>query len=190
MPIYTRTGDRGQTSFRNGQRISKSDIRVEAYGTVDELNSVIGVALVEAQISKRKTQKHNLKLKTELIKIQNDLLDIGSSLANPTMNHKPSTINYLQERVKEFEDFIDRMTKQMPVLKNFILPGGGKTGALLHFARTVCRRAERNMVKLSEKEQINSEIIIYINRLSDLLFTMARYLNYKEKYQDIIWVNK
>lgn len=190
MPIYTRTGDKGQTSFRNGQRISKADLRVEAYGTIDELNSSIGMAIAETQNAKRKAQNYNLKLKTEIEKIQNDLLDIGSSLANPTMNHKLSTMNYLEKRVKEFEDFIDRMTKQMPVLKNFILPGGGKTGALLHFARTVCRRAERNLVKLSEKEQINSEITVYINRLSDLLFTMARYINYKEKYQDIIWVNK
>lgn len=182
MPIYTRTGDKGQTSFRNGQRISKSDLRVDVYGTVDELNSVIGVVLS----SKYKTSS----IERELIKIQNDLLEIGSILANPDPKYSIRNTKYFSKRVKEFEDFIDRMTKQMPVLKNFILPGGGKTGALLHFARTICRRAERNMVKLSEKEQINSEIIVYINRLSDLLFTMARYINYKEKYQDIIWVNK
>ncbi len=179
MPIYTRTGDKGYTSFFNGQRISKSDLRVDVYGTIDELNSAIGVAIAELIRIKDK----GLRIKKELIKIQNDLLDIGSALANPAS--KP--LSYLEKRIKDFENFIDRMTKQMPVLKNFILPGGGKAGALLHFTRTVCRRAERNLVKLSEKEKLNSEIIIYINRLSDLLFTMARDINYKEKYKDIIW---
>lgn len=183
MPIYTRTGDKGLTSFFNGQRVSKSDLRVDVYGTIDELNSAIGIAIAEVSSSKYKV----LSIEQELIRIQNDLLDIGSSLANPLINYKPSTMNYLQKRVKEFEGFMDRMTKQMPVLKNFILPGGGKTGALLHFARTVCRRAERNLVKLSEKETINSEIIIYINRLSDLLFTMARFTNFKEKIKEILW---
>ncbi|MEK7450606.1 MAG: cob(I)yrinic acid a,c-diamide adenosyltransferase [Patescibacteria group bacterium] len=180
MPIYTRTGDKGQTSFRNGQRISKSDLRVDVYGTVDELNSAIGIV-----ISGIKNKE--LRIKNELIRTQNDLLSIGSNLANPSINNELLTMNYLQKRVKDFENFIDQMTKQMPVLKNFILPGGGKTGALLHFARTICRRAERNLVKLSEKEQINSEIIIYVNRLSDLLFTMARFSNFKEKKKEIIW---
>lgn len=183
MPIYTRTGDKGQTSFRNGQRISKSDLRVDVYGTVDELNSAIGVAIAELIRIKDK----GLRIKKELIKIQNDLLDIGSILANPNAKYTIRNTKYLSKRVKEFEDFIDQMTKQMPVLKNFILPGGGKTGALLHCARTVCRRAERNLVKLSEKETINSEIIIYINRLSDLLFTMARFTNFKEKKKETIW---
>ncbi len=179
MPIYTRTGDKGYTSFFNGQRISKSDLRVDGYGTIDELNSAIGVVLG--------INDKGLRIKEELIKIQNDLLDIGSALANPQVSSQKLAVNSLPKRVKEFENFIDQMTKQMPVLKNFILPGGGKTGALLHFVRTVCRRAERNLVKLSEKEKINAEIIIYINRLSDLLFTMARFTNFKEKKKEIIW---
>ncbi|MDO8621054.1 MAG: cob(I)yrinic acid a,c-diamide adenosyltransferase [Candidatus Levybacteria bacterium] len=182
MPIYTRTGDKGYTSFFNGQRISKSDSRVDVYGTIDELNSAIGMAIAELIRIKDK----GLSIKSELERIQNDLLDIGSALANPAS--KP--LNYLEKRVKEFEDFIDQMTKQMPILKNFILPGGGKTGALLHFARTVCRRAERNLVKLSENGKIDNNIIIYINRLSDLLFTMARFANFKEKKKEIIWFKK
>ncbi len=180
MAIYTRTGDKGQTSLFNKQRVSKADIRVEAYGTVDELNSAIGVVIAEIQ-------KYNSKVKSELEKIQNDLLNIGSALANPTINHEPLTMNYLSKRVKEFEDYIDQMTAQMPILKNFILPGGGKLGAFLHLARAVCRRAERKIVELNNKQKIDNKIIIYLNRLSDLLFTMARFANFKEKKKEIIW---
>src|SRR3989344_4973675 len=166
MAIYTRTGDKGLTSLFNKQRVPKFNIRVEAYGTVDELNSAIG--MVVAEISNIKYQRS--KLKSKLTQIQNDLLDIGSALANPTTNYKLQTMNYLIKRVKEFEDFIDEMTNKMPVLKNFILPGGGKTGGMLQFARTVSRRAERRVVELADKEAIDPNIVMYINRLSDLLF--------------------
>jgi len=178
MSIYTRTGDKGQTSLFNGGRVLKSDLRVEAYGTVDELNSVIGVAIAEIR-----NPKHEIR--NELIKIQNDLFNIGSALANP----KSETLNYLDKRVKQFEDFIDDMTEEMPPLSNFILPGGGKTGSMVHFARTVCRRAERKIVKLGETEKVDDNIIMYLNRLSDLLFTMARFINYKEKQKEVIWTN-
>lgn len=203
MPIYTRTGDRGQTSLFSGQRISKSDLRVEAYGTIDELNSVIGVVISEAQSAKRKAQNYNSKLKTELTEIQNDLFDIGSALASPRIKNHESGIRNLDRRVKEFEKSIDDMTDELPALSNFILPGGGKTGALLHFARTVARRAERKVVALNEKDplthstgsgqagsgqgKVDKNIIMYLNRLSDLLFTMARFVNYKEKNKEIIW---
>lgn len=175
MPIYTRGGDKGKTSLFNKQRVSKADLRVEAYGTVDELNCVIGVVLsirIKAP-----------SIKKELIQIQNDLLDIGSALANPDV--KP--LGNLKKKVKEFEDRIDAMTEKMPVLKNFILSGGGKTGSLLHFARTVCRRAERRIVALNATEKIDENIIMYINRLSDLFFTMARFVNFKENKKEIIW---
>ncbi len=178
MPIYTRTGDKGQTSLFNKQRVPKFHIRVEAYGTVDELNSALGV------VSSIKYQASSIK--KELIRIQNDLLDIGSALANP--NTEPLTS--LKKRVKEFENFIDKMTGQMRPLKNFILPGGGKSGALLQFARTVSRRAERRVVELADKESIDSNLVIYMNRLSDLLFTMARFANFKEKKKEIIWTKK
>ena len=182
MAIYTRTGDKGRTSLFNGQRVSKSDLRVETYGTIDELNSTIGVVL--------SSKYQVLSIRKELIKIQNDLFEIGSMLANPTMNHQPSTINYFQKRVQEFENSSDLMTKEMPTLSNFILPVGGKTGSLLHFARTVSRRAERKIVELSGSADIDNNIIMYLNRLSDLLFTMARFANFKEKRKEIIWTKR
>ncbi len=183
MPIYTRTGDKGKTSLFNKQRVSKADVRVEAYGTIDELNSALGIVLAEVQSSKFKVQSYSLKLKTELIKIQNDLLDIGSALANP----QGEALGSLAKRVKEFEDSIDEMTEQMPPLKNFILPGGGRTGSLLHLARAISRRAERRIVALNNKERVDNNIIIYLNRLSDLLFTMSRFANFKEKRKETIW---
>lgn len=175
MSIYTRTGDKGKTSLFSGQRVSKADLRVETYGAIDELNSVIGVVLS----SKYKV----LSIERELIKIQKDLFEIGSQLANPSAEK----VQGLGKRVKEFEKMIDQMTVELPPLENFILPGGGKAGSLLHFARTVCRRAERRAVALSEKEKVSPDIIVYLNRLSDLLFTMARFVNYKEKKKEIVW---
>jgi cob(I)alamin adenosyltransferase len=175
MAIYTRTGDKGRTSLFSGVRVSKASLRVETYGTVDELNSVIGLVL--------SFNKNSLKLRRELLKIQQDLLDVGSALANP----KSKPLNYLEKRVKEFENFIDEMTKSLPPLKNFILPGGGKTGATLNLARTVCRRAERRIVALSSQEKIDGNIIVYFNRLSDLLFVMARFSNFREKKKEAVW---
>lgn len=184
MPIYTRTGDRGTTSLFSGQRVSKNDLRVETYGTVDELNSIIGVVLSEIRNPKS-------EIRNELKKIQNDLLGIGSALANL----QGVALQSLEKRVKDFEDLIDEMTAQLPPLKNFILPGGGKTGSLFHLARAICRRAERKIVELNNKHpsagsgrgKIDGNIIIYLNRLSDLFFTMARFSNFKEKKKEVIW---
>lgn len=185
MAIYTRTGDKGKTSLFSGQRVSKDDLRVETYGTIDELNSAIGVAIAEMK-------NEELKVKNELERIQNDLLDIGSALANP----QGLALRSLGKRVKEFEDFIDKMTEQMPPLKNFILPGGSKAGAMIHLARAISRRAERRIVELAGKNpstssgRVDNNIIIYLNRLSDLLFTMARFANFREKKKEIIWHKK
>lgn len=178
MPIYTRTGDKGKTSLLNGKRVLKDSLRIEALGAVDELNSTIGVVL--------SSRCQVLSIKRELIKIQEDLLGIGSALASL----QGVALRSLQKRVKEFENFIDQMTEQLPKLSNFILPGGGRTGAMLHLARAVCRRAERRVVALNNKEKINNNIIIYFNRLSDLFFTMARFVNFKEKREEIIWIKK
>lgn len=173
MKIYTKTGDKGMTSLFGGERVLKSSLRVEAYGCVDELNSLLGVIVASLKVQ---------PLKKELILIQNDLLDIGSALANPKMKRIK-----LEDRVASFEKIIDQLTQKIPELRNFILPGGGKAGSLLHFSRTVARRTERIIVQLSKKENIDNSILIYFNRLSDLLFTMARYANYKEKKKEIIW---
>lgn len=176
MPIYTRTGDKGKTSLFGGKRVLKSDVRVDTYGTIDELNSVIGLVIANMQT------KHK-KIAHELEKIQHDLFAIGAYLANP----KAQASKNLSERVKEFEKMIDIQTKKMPELKNFILPGGGMTGAELHQARTVARRAERQLVALMQKEILDEKVITYINRLSDLLFSTARFVNHNEKKKETIW---
>lgn len=185
MPIYTRTGDKGTTSLFDKTRVLKSSDRVEAYGTIDELNSAIGAAIAQIK-DKRLKIKDEVSVKNELEKIQHDLLEIGSSLANP--DAKP--IKDLQKRPIDFEKLIDKMTDAMPELKNFILPGGGKVGSLLHVARTIVRRAERRVVHLIQTETIDPDVVIYVNRLSDLLFTMARYANHLEKKKETIWRKK
>lgn len=176
MPIYTRTGDKGKTDLFGGARVSKADLRIETLGTIDELNSTIGVALSETRNKKQETSR-------ELIKIQNDLLNIGSLLANPTPCYILHATYYIK-RVRDFENLIDEMTKVLPPLKNFILPGGGRAGAMLHLARAICRRAERRIVKLKNSDR---NIIIYLNRLSDLLFALARFANFKDKKKERIW---
>ena len=183
MAIYTRTGDKGKTSLLSGQRVSKYHIRVEVLGTIDELNSAVGVAI--AGIKNRE-----LRIKNELIRIQSDLMGIASMLASAKVRNQKLEIKSLTKRVGEFEDLIDEITEQMPHLSNFIIPGGGKIGSLLHFARTVCRRAERKIVLLSQKEKLDNRVIMYVNRLSDLLFTMARFANFKDKIKDRIWVKQ
>jgi cob(I)alamin adenosyltransferase len=178
MPIYTRTGDKGQTSLFGGKRVLKSDLRIDIYGTIDELNSLIGAVLsIEYLV---------LGIKNELIKIQNDLFTIGSALVNP-QDPQGVALQSCEARVREFEKLIDQMAEKMPKLNNFILPGGGKTGSMLHLSRTVCRRLERKFVALNSRKKIDSNIIIYFNRLSDLLFTMARFANFKEKKKEVIW---
>lgn len=190
MKIYTRTGDKGQTSLFGGKRVSKASERVDTYGTVDELNSVIGVAV--SQISNRKpaspaggSQISNIK--TELEKIQHDLFSIGAYLASPGSTNYEIRIAKLRKRTEEHEVLIDELTKMLPELGKFILPGGGKAGSHLHLARTVCRRTERRIIALSKKESVDPGVIMYFNRLSDLLFTMARFVNHKEKKKETIW---
>lgn len=179
--IYTKTGDRGQTSLLDGTRVPKNHIRVETYGTIDELNATIGTIVAEMQKS---------KVKSELINIQNDLFELGSFLADPAMNHEPRTMNYFENRVQHFEKLIDEMTEKLPLLTNFILPGGSTSGSFLHVARTIARRAERRIIELSQTESVDGLVIRYFNRLSDLLFTMSRFMNFKEKKKDIIWMKR
>lgn len=179
MPIYTKKGDKGRTSLFTGKKVSKTAVRIEAIGTIDELNSVIGVVISQIRNPKSEILK-------ELIEIQKDLFEVGASLANPLTKRK-FNISY---RVRYFEKIIDEMTAKMPKLSNFILPGGTSAGAFLHIARTVCRRAERRVVGLFLKESIDKEILVYINRLSDLFLTMSRFVNFKEKKREIIWSSK
>ncbi len=179
--IYTKTGDKGKTSLFGGKRVNKFDLRVETYGTVDELNSVIGIAISVG--SKTKSNNNMMEIIGKLEQVQNDLFTIGSTLANPQNPSLPQ----LEKRIKQFEKVIDDITEQLPELKNFILPGGGLAGAQLHLARTICRRAERRIVELKQTEEIEDLIISYFNRLSDFLFTAARFVNHIEKQREKIW---
>jgi cob(I)alamin adenosyltransferase len=169
MPIYTRTGDSGLTSLFGGKRVLKCEELVDVYGSIDELNSWVG--LLNAQ---SKTYSFS--------KVQSDLLIIGSSLAGGKIDLTPLT-----SRITEMEREIDRMDKTLPKLSNFILPGGSVLAAQIHIARSVCRRVERQAVAVSQKEHIDSVIVKYLNRLSDLLFTYARFINMQGNIKEIVW---
>lgn len=182
MKIYTKTGDKGTTSLFDGTRVDKDDIRVDAYGTIDELNSQVGVVVAHLLDT-----VYEEPLKSELLQIQDDLFTIGALLADPQEPVTKEFSEHLTKRVEEFEKLIDQMTEVMPELKNFVLPGGGKAGAFLQMTRTIARRAERRVISLFKKEKPQSDIVMYFNRLSDLFFTMSRYINYKEGNTEVIW---
>ncbi len=179
MKIYTKTGDRGDTRLFDGTKVRKHDDRVEAYGDVDELNSFIGAA---ASFLKDDA------LATMLADIQKDLFSVGAQLADPgSKSQNRGKFQVPKERVEALEKAIDMFETELPPLRQFILAGGGSTGAFLHIARTVCRRAERRVVSLSEKVEVNPIVIEYLNRLSDFLFVMARVVNHREGKQEILW---
>ena len=177
--IYTRGGDKGKTSLGNGKRVDKNSTRVDAFGTVDETNAVLGIVII------------NLKspFKEMIFNIQNDLFDLGADLCVPEskkLDYEPLRITQFQ--VDRLEKEIDKMNSNLDVLKSFILPGGTLESAYLHLARTTARKAERLIIKLSKEENINPIIIKYINRLSDHLFVIARLVNKNSKEPDILWV--
>ena len=179
MKIYTKTGDRGDTRLFDGAKVRKHDDRVEAYGQVDELHSFIGAA---ASFLKDPGLVHML---TE---IQKDLFSIGAQLADPGFKGKDrAKFQLSRERITGLENAIDNFETELKPLRQFILAGGGSGGALLHVARTVCRRAERRVVSLSEKVEVNPNVIEYLNRLSDFLFVMARVVNHREGKEEIPW---
>lgn len=186
MKIYTKTGDKGKTSLFDGRRVFKYDIRVETYGTIDEVNSVLGVVLSSVS----KSSSYYKSFFEIIILIQHDLFEIGARLANPSASENSKLLTRLTQHTSLIEKEIDRQTDALPALTNFILPGGGTVGALLQLARTVSRRAERRIVELSQKEPVEKEILIYVNRLSDLVHTMSRYANYHDKKPETIWVSQ
>ena len=171
--IYTKGGDKGLTSLGDGKRVSKNSLRVKSYGEVDEVNATIGIVVCYCSDHLKKNLKN----------IQNHLFDIGADLCIPDKNKKAKSLN---EGINMLEKEIDKMNTKLSPLKSFILPGGTKSSSFLHLARTITRRCERSLVELDSKEKINSEIIIYINRLSDFLFVAARIENMKDG--DILWV--
>jgi cob(I)alamin adenosyltransferase len=181
MKIYTRTGDKGETGLFGGGRVSKDHPRVAAYGDVDELNSVLGVA--------RATEPAEF-FDQLLEAIQRDLFSIGGQLATPDPAPVAKALvkaDLPMERVTEFERIIDASETELPPLRAFVLPAGTPKAAALHQARTVCRRAERSVVHLARESQIPPVFIVYLNRLSDLLFTLARLANFRSGIGDATW---
>ncbi|MFQ6025470.1 MAG: cob(I)yrinic acid a,c-diamide adenosyltransferase [Nitrosopumilaceae archaeon] len=174
--IYTKTGDDGTTSLLGGKRVSKSNPRILAYGFVDEVNSSIGIVLAS---------EVDDDIRTLLTKIQNDLFVAGADLANPELTDSSNRV--VPEMIQYLEDKVDELEKELTPITNFILPGGDAISSKLHMARAISRRAETAIVSLSEKESINKTCQVYINRLSDLLFVVARVVNKRKHLNDIFW---
>lgn len=181
MKIYTKTGDSGSTALFGGERVSKADLRVEAYGAVDELDAYLGWA---------ETLVRDLPLEEELRSIQADLLTVGADLAtSPTIDPKVAsrTVRVSDSMSTRLEALIDRWGTEVEPLTRFILPGGSPGAAALHVCRVVCRRAERQVVRLAAEEDVNPAVVVYMNRLSDLLFVLARWVNARQGGKEAVW---
>lgn len=180
MKIYTKTGDKGETGLFGGERVSKNSLRIEAYGTIDELNAFLGLAVLEVS---------DTSVKDILQEIQNQLFTVGSDLSTPNTEKNKNLI--IERTPEDFysstEKIIDEYESKLEELKNFILPGGSKGAALLHICRTITRRAERQVVALDSTVKIANNIVIFLNRLSDLFFVLARYENAVTGTPDIKW---
>ncbi|HET6882512.1 MAG TPA: cob(I)yrinic acid a,c-diamide adenosyltransferase [Pirellulales bacterium] len=177
MKIYTKTGDGGETGLFGGPRVRKDDPRVEAMGDVDELNACVGLALCEPLAE---------PIERLLTTIQNELFDLGAELASPDPESM-GTRRVTSAWIRRLEAAIDEHEQQLPALTAFILPGGVRAAALLHLARTVCRRAERRVVTLARESAVSSDVVVYLNRLSDLFFVLAREVNRLASRQDVPW---
>jgi cob(I)alamin adenosyltransferase len=185
MKIYTRTGDKGETGLIGGKRVSKADPRIIAYGAVDELNSSVGLA-----ISFLRQEKQFSDLADVLVQVQNDLFVVGSDLADPTYPKAGKTPRASEKMAAALEPIIDRFESELEPITFFILPGGSVEASILHQARGVARRAETGVVSLSKSEPINPAIVVYLNRLSDMLFVSARLANRRLGTPDIAWMNQ
>jgi cob(I)alamin adenosyltransferase len=174
--IYTRTGDDGTTGLGNGERVAKDSKRVEAYGTVDELNSLIGLILAEGNLFPEAVAC--------LTRVQHELFDLGGELCIP------GTDAISADAVKDLEENLDNFNAELPPLKEFVLPGGVRNAAVCHVARSVCRRAERRVLSLAKEESVNKNSIRYLNRLSDLLFVLARAMNRNAGHTEPLWNHK
>tara|TARA_Y100000590_G_scaffold345454_1_gene395200 strand:+ start:1669 stop:2205 length:537 start_codon:yes stop_codon:yes gene_type:complete len=176
MKIYTKTGDDGKTSLFDNTRVWKSHDRIMSYGAIDELNSSLGIAL---------SLELESEMKEILIKLQNDLFIVGSDLANPNIDD--SKFRTDEKMISFLELTIDKLEPELKILTSFILPGGTLLGSILHLSRTISRRAETHVVALSQKEEINIHAAVYLNRLSDLLFILARTVNQRKNISDVVW---
>lgn len=185
MKIYTRTGDKGETSLFTGQRVQKSSPFIEALGTVDECNSALGMALAFFQKSPEMD-----KVRAQLEIIQHALFDVGAALATPrttAQSNKIEKTRFDKEEIELLEKWIDEMEGKLPPLHAFILPGGHPAGACLHLARSICRRAERHVLPLHQNADVSDTVLIYLNRLSDYLFSVSRFVNFLNKSPETQW---
>jgi len=186
MKIYTKTGDKGKTSLFGGTRVPKYDLRIEAYGTIDELNAYVGL-IKDQEIDSQSTEV--------LLKIQHELFTLGAMLATPPEKEKLKSgkerlkiEKITNEKIALLENEMDRMNETLPSMTHFVLPGGHTTVSYCHIARCICRRAERVTTQLSDESSINPQILMYLNRLSDYLFVLARKLTYDNNAQEIRWI--
>jgi cob(I)alamin adenosyltransferase len=184
--VYTRAGDKGDTALVGGRRVPKDSPRIEAYGTIDELNSVIGLARAFNAEQSRKGRNHR-RLDEILRRLQNELFDLGSELATPAASVYEGMFRVGPDQVTALEQLIDECQKDLTPLKSFVLPGGGRVGGFLHQARTVCRRAERCVLALSRVEDIGEWPLKYVNRLSDLLFVLSRWVGKHLGETEYLW---
>lgn len=192
--VYTRTGDKGTTGLADGSRIKKDHIRIESYGAIDELNSILAIckqaSCVENTLpnqSKHLSLEDSNLISRWIFAIQNDLFNIGSDLATPISSRWPGIILVGQDEINILEKMIDFCQEILPPLKEFVLPGGTFLNSYFHLARTVCRRTERVIVTLEQTEEINPFVLVYINRLSDLLFVLSRWVQYKCSEKELTW---
>lgn len=177
LKIYTKQGDKGETTIIGGRKVAKDDARIEAAGQVDELSSVIGIVIAFSD---------DEELKETLAKIQRTLFVVGADLATPA-GEKIAIPRLSPSKVGELEALIDRTDQELPKIESFVLPGGSRTASLMHLARTICRNAERAVIALDRHEKVNEAIPLYLNRLSDLLFVLARSINYRKKVPETLW---
>ena len=184
--VYTRTGDDGETALVGGKRLPKDSPRIEAYGTIDELNSIVGLARVFNEERLKRGKAHRL-LDEILRRIQDELFDLGSELATPPDFSYEGMYRVGEGEVKRLEGFIDECQKELGPLNSFVLPGGGRIGGHLHQCRTVCRRAEREILRLSRVEEIGEWPLKYVNRLSDLFFVLARWAGKRMGEKERLW---
>jgi cob(I)alamin adenosyltransferase len=182
--VYTRRGDHGETDLVGGKRVTKDSPRIEAYGTVDELNAAVGVVRA---VNAGRRDAASRELDGILRKLQNELFDLGSELATPAEEFRPGMFRVGDAEVKALEAAMDRCQRDLQPLKSFVLPGGGQVSALLHVARTVCRRAERDVLRLMRVEDVGEWPLAYLNRLSDLLFVLSRWIGRRRGEREFLW---
>jgi cob(I)alamin adenosyltransferase len=178
--VYTRGGDTGETSLASGQRVPKDSLRIESFGTVDELNAVLGIARVAGR-------GKSARLDEILGRLQHELFDLGADLATLPKDRHPRQAVIEERHVARLEALIDELNDGLPELRSFVLPGGGMAGAYLHQARTVCRRAERVVTALAREEEIGPQSLVYLNRLSDFLFVLSRWAAREEGEPEVLW---